>query len=324
MLSQDVYLKNIVNSLAILKNEVSLLNAISLYDINVISEDFYAKLLNLILGYNLVNKNGVEKNAPAIDLIDEKNRVSIQVTSDNGSEKIKHTIKEFIEYNEYEKYDRLIILILTQKLRYTTSFDTEEKFSFDKKKDIWDVEDLIKKIKQLDTEKLVKINEFLAVELVDKYYRITESQANEVDTIIELIEYISAHRKKKDPMDVVIDPDYKINRRFKEFAERLKLQYMQLLTIYGSALNTVNDTLGIDEAQELIIMVYLQDISVKFLDEANDDPILALNNLVDFFEEKLSKNGKRYDRSSIKFYLVNEMIKCSVFPNERSEYDDGK
>ena len=47
----------------------------------------------------------------------------------------------------------------------------------------------------------------------------------------------------------------------------------------------------------------------------------ALNKLVNFFEIKLGKNGKKYDKAAIKFYLINELIKCNVFPNERSEYD---
>lgn len=57
---------------------------------------------------------------------------------------------------------------------------------------------------------------------------------------------------------------------------------------------------------------------------ANNNPTKALDTLVEYFENKLSTNGKKYDRMAIKFYLVNEMIKCSVFPNERSEYYDSK
>ena len=49
-----------------------------------------------------------------------------------------------------------------------------------------------------------------------------------------------------------------------------------------------------------------------------------MNRKAVLFEEKLSTNGKKYDRSAIKFYLVNEMIKCRVFPNEGSEYDADK
>ena len=67
-----------------------------------------------------------------------------------------------------------------------------------------------------------------------------------------------------------------------------------------------------------------KEIVVSDVEKEHDNPIAALNKLVTYFEEKLSINGKKYDRSAIKFYLVNEMIKCRVFPNERSEYDAGK
>ena len=63
----------------------------------------------------------------------------------------------------------------------------------------------------------------------------------------------------------------------------------------------------------------MQDISVQFLDKNENDPLKALNALVEYFQEKLSKNRKKYDRSAIRFYLVNELIKCNVFPNERCD-----
>lgn len=210
MMNKEVYLKNVAESLALLSREVSILNAVNLYDINIVAEDFFPGLLNLIYGYELKNANYLEKNAPAIDLVDPKNRIAVQVTSDNSSTKIKHTIEEFNKNKAYQSYDRLIA------------------------------------------------------------------------------------------------------------------EYTTLYTIYGEALKIVNETLGIDEAQDIIIMFYLQDISVQFLEEEQDNPIAALNKLVTYFETKLSANGKKYDRSAIKFYLVNEMIKCRVFPNERSEYDAGK
>lgn len=75
---------------------------------------------------------------------------------------------------------------------------------------------------------------------------------------------------------------------------------------------------------DIILVFYLQDISMHFLDETNDNPIKALNKLVDYFEDKLSVNGKKYDRAAIKFYLINEMIKCRIFPNEREEYNGSK
>lgn len=324
MLNKEVYLKEVAGSLALLSKEVTILNAVNLYDINIVAEDFFPGLLNLIYKYELKNANYLEKNAPAIDLFDRINRIAVQVTSDNSSKKINHTIEEFNKNESYKIYDRLIILVLTQKKRYATEFNTDGKFVFDKAKDIWDVEDLMKDIRKLDTDQIKEISSYLSKELCDKYYEVKSTQASEIDTIIDLIEYISQHRKVKKSQDTEVDPEYKIYKRFREFADKLIMEYTTLFAIYGDALNVVNDTLGIDEAQDIIIMFYLQDVSVQFLDEAGNDPVVALNRLVAYFAEKLSVNGKKYDRAAIKFYLVNEMIKCRVFPNERSEYDDGK
>lgn len=324
MINKETYIKEIAQSLALLSQKVALLNAVNLYDINIIAEDFFPGLLNLIYGYELKNINTIEKNAPAIDLFDKKNKISIQVTSDNDSKKIKHTIKEFIDNETYKEYKRLIVLILTHKKKYSADFDTDGKFVFDKKKDIWDTEDLIKEIRGLETEKIKKISSYLSTELNDKCYNAKQTQANEVETITDLIEYISEHRNVKKPCETEIDPNYKIYKRFKEFADKLVMEYTALKMVYGEAVDIVNETLGIDEAQDIIIMFYLQDLSMQFLDKAGNNPVTALNNLVAYFEEKLSSNGKKYDKMAIKFYLVNEMIKCNVFPNERSEYDGSK
>lgn len=324
MINKEIYLKNVAESLALLSKQVELLNAVNLYDINIIAEDFFAELLNLIFDYKLKNANVAEKNAPAIDLIDEENKISIQVTSDNSSTKIKHTIHEYISNKSYEKYERLIILILTRKKKYSKLFDTNNMFIFDKENDILDVKDLVKFIRGLEVEKIRVINDFLERELCNKVYSVKETQANEIDTIIDLIEYISKHKEVKKKIDVEIDPEYKIYKRFKDFTERLISEYTTLYTLYGNAIETINETIGIDEAQNIIIIFYLQDISMQILEETNDNPIKALNKLVAYFEDKLSINGKRYDRAAIKFYLVNEMIKCRVFPNERDEYNGGK
>ena len=324
MINKEFYLKNIAEDLALLSREVSILNAVNLYDINIIAEDFFPGLLNLIYGYKLKNANHLEKNAPAIDLVDPENRIAVQVTSDNSSTKIKHTIEEFNKNQAYQLYDRLVVLILTQKKNYSSNFDTQGMFTFEKTKDIWDVEKLMKDIRELQTEKIKAISTYLSEKLRNKYYSVRETQASEVDTIIDLIEYISKHRKVNKSRETAVDPEYKIYKRFRKFADRLTRESTTLYTLYGEALNIVNETLGIDEAQDIIIMFYLQDIRIQFLEEEHDNPIAALNKLVAYFEEKLSSNGKKYDHSAIRFYLVNEMIKCRVFPNEGSEYDAGK
>ncbi len=318
MLNREYYLKNIADCLNNLRCEVTVRNTINLYDINIVSETFYAGFLNIVEGWKLINANCTNKNAPGVDLIDETNRISIQVTSDNSSDKIKHTIEKFISSHLYEKYDRLIVLVLTGKRRYTTQFDDRGLFRFDKDRDIWDTADLISKVNVLDTEQLEKVNDFVDREFTQKYRIVQKTEASEVETIMDLIEFISSNKKVSfDKRDFIIDPEYKIYRRFKEFADSLITQYETLLAVYGTALSEVKTVLGSDDAQDIITMLYLQDLSMKYLAEADNDPVKALDALVDFFGQKLGTNGKRYDSRAIKFYLINEMIKCSVFPNER-------
>ena len=61
MMNREIYLKNIAENLALLSGQVSLLNTINLYDINIIAEDFFPGLLKLIYGYELKNTNHLEK-----------------------------------------------------------------------------------------------------------------------------------------------------------------------------------------------------------------------------------------------------------------------
>ena len=324
MLNREEYLKQIIQDLALLSKEIELRSTVNLYDINIIAEDFYADLLNLIYGYKLKNVNILDKNAPAIDLADEENRVSIQVTSDNTSTKIKHTLSEFIEHEKYKQYDRLIVLILTNKKSYTTQFETQGKLDFNKEKDIIDLSDLTQIIREKNSTTLKQISEFLQRELHEQSIRNKATEASEVETIIDLIEYITKHRKLGKKRESVVDPEYKIYKRFKEFTDSLISEYTTLYMLYGEAIDTVHHMLQIDEVQEIIMVLYLQDISIQYLDQYNNNPVEALNGLVAYLDNKLSSNGKRYDRAAIKFYIVNEMIKCNVFPNERDEYNASK
>ncbi|MEK4063259.1 MULTISPECIES: SMEK domain-containing protein [Paenibacillus] len=78
-------------------SEIRLQNAIRYYDINKISENLSAFILNELYGYNLINANSEVTNACAVDLIDRENNIAVQVTSRVDGKKIKKTLSDFIE-----------------------------------------------------------------------------------------------------------------------------------------------------------------------------------------------------------------------------------
>ncbi|MGB5823181.1 MAG: SMEK domain-containing protein [Proteocatella sp.] len=213
-MNRESYLKDINRYLSVLRYEVEHNNLINLYDINIISENFYNQLLNMIYGYKLQNINIVEKNATAIDLGDLENRIAVQVTSDNTSGKIKKTIRKFLENNHNEKYDRLIMLLITSKQKYTTAFNTDCKFVFDISKDIIDVEDIIKELNGKETGVLKDIANFLKNELSSEIED-CNNQTIDINQIQERkINYLEnlKHVYIKEVKSIFLDREFKVDK----------------------------------------------------------------------------------------------------------------
>jgi hypothetical protein len=65
-----------------------------------------------------------------------------------------------------------------------------------------------------------------------------------------------------------------------------------------------------------IIADFLRDESDIILTKENNNAKLALHSLVELFYDKLSEKGVVFNKQAIKFYLLDELIKCNVFPNK--------
>lgn len=115
-MNQQNILFRISQLLSRFTEQVEILNDNGEFSINVHAENILINILNSIYDCNLENVNYKEnKIYPAIDLRDYKNRIAIQVTSTANMEKVKHTLSEYISNNLYEKFDKLLIFILSKK-----------------------------------------------------------------------------------------------------------------------------------------------------------------------------------------------------------------
>jgi hypothetical protein len=141
--------------------------AMSRTDINKVAETILVPLFAEVYGYkDLKNLNYTEdSNYPGIDLGDETARVAFQVTSTSDTKKVKHTLSKFVENKFYEKYEQLIIYILTKKQdSYSGSGYKEiiqDKFTFDKDKDIWDYRDILTEVANLQIDKARRVESIL-------------------------------------------------------------------------------------------------------------------------------------------------------------------
>jgi len=117
-------------------------------DINLALEDAFIPILKSTHNLpNLINLNRKEKNYPAIDLGDDHDRVAFQITSTTSIEKVKKTIRKFVERKYYNSFDELFILTLVKKQSSYSQASInkllDDNFVFDCKKHIIDLSDIL-------------------------------------------------------------------------------------------------------------------------------------------------------------------------------------
>lgn len=186
-MKQEELIKSCSDLLYKLCDLVESRNSLNYYDINISSEYFFIPLLNQVFDCNLQNLNTEEKNAAAIDLYDTNGKIAIQVTSNSSSDKIHNTLKKYRKNKLYEKYQRLIVIVIVRSHSYRADFnkDTEGKFTFSKSNDIITINSLIKVISSLDIEKIDSIQKYL------EYQMDTLLDKTQVSTIEQNFSYIS-------------------------------------------------------------------------------------------------------------------------------------
>jgi hypothetical protein len=142
--------------------------AMSRTDMNRAAQTILIPILQEVYDYtNLKNLDYAEDdpNYPSVDLGDETAKVAFQVTSTSKLEKIKHTLRKFIEYKQYEKFEILIIYLLTEKQKCYSDKEIkkiiQDKLKFDVKRDVWDYQNILREVSNLPIERTRKVEAIL-------------------------------------------------------------------------------------------------------------------------------------------------------------------
>jgi hypothetical protein len=117
-------------------------------DINLALEDAFIPILKSVYNLpHLVNLNRKKKNFPGIDLGDDHDRVAFQVTSTTTLDKVKSTVRQFMDRAYYNTFDELFILMLARKHSSYSQASVNElltdQFAFNCKKHIIDLGDVL-------------------------------------------------------------------------------------------------------------------------------------------------------------------------------------
>lgn len=167
MLKSGQLIELIIQNLNIFREELKSNAKLGLLNQNVHSENFVAKILNVIYDINLKNLNDKKSNFPGLDLGDEQNQgIAFQITTEKKSSKINETLFTCINQKHYLKFKTIKILIISNKQKnYNIKHKTHPHFSFDPERNILDFDSLFHEIKNLNNDKLQLIYTIVSEEL---------------------------------------------------------------------------------------------------------------------------------------------------------------
>jgi len=163
--------------LALWVHKINLSSAIDFYDINKVSENLCANLLNEIYGYLLINLNPEKRNFPAVDLGCDVKKIAFQITAtkeaDKVKEKIESTLEKFVNHNLQSRFtDGVRFLFLTTDKLVKLTDANKKKYQgiysgFDEKH-LLTLQDLTQEIQVLynkDNERFCRVLKILEREL---------------------------------------------------------------------------------------------------------------------------------------------------------------
>lgn len=309
---------SIIERLSYIKSQVEISTSLNLTDINIYSENFFRDLLNLVLNYQFQNINIDEKNTAAIDLGDKSAKVAVQVTSTNDFTKIEKTVTKFNEKKLYETYDELIVVIIGNKKDYRKKkVGDSYKHELDVAKDVWDISALVELIGDKSVKDIQKVRGFLEeqVQFISKNH-----VSKEISTFENLILLLSdeEHPAIGSGFLEEPDPDGKINERFANHAVLLTREFQDLYIEYGEVLSDVRQHSELGQTKLRRLGIYVKSYSDQVLTDCHGDPQIALKQLVQDLENLLKNKVRDYDVTAIRFFLIDELLRCNVFPNKEA------
>lgn len=287
---------------------------LNILDLNIYAENFFAGLCNIIFDFELQNLNYINQNIEGIDLIDEKNRILIQVSSNCTKEKIENSLnkKIYLNYSDYS-YKFILIGKEVNKSLKKYKFSNPYNIKFNPEEDIWDINSLLKEILNLNIKKQIELFEFIKLELGEiNNMNIETNLAKVINILSEKLEF---NFSSPEIIDFAIEDKIKFNKleNVREFIDEYKIYYYKIDEIYNEF-----DKEGKNKSYSLLQSFKREYIKLK---NAGKDSSTIFYEIINNAIETVL-NSSNYDKiafeeleTCIYILVVDAFVRCKIFEN---------
>ena len=260
------------------------------------------------------NLNYINQNIEGIDLIDEKNRILIQVSSNCTKEKIENSLnkKIYLNYSDYS-YKFILIGKEVNKSLKKYKFSNPYNIKFNPEEDIWDINSLLKEILNLNIKKQIELFEFIKLELGEiNNMNIETNLAKVINILSEKLEF---NFSSPEIIDFAIEDKIKFNKleNVREFIDEYKIYYYKIDEIYNEF-----DKEGKNKSYSLLQSFKREYIKLK---NAGKDSSTIFYEIINNAIETVL-NSSNYDKiafeeleTCIYILVVDAFVRCKIFEN---------
>jgi hypothetical protein len=165
IMNRTGYFDYIEEKLNLLATRINARGRLNILDLHLHSENFYAYFFQKLYKWELKNENAAIQNIEAIDLIDTKNKIVVQISSTNTKTKIEQSLEKKL-IRQYSSYTFKFVSIANDadNLRKTTFINPHD-IKFTPLEDIIDKNSILKSILALDIDDQRQLYELIKKEL---------------------------------------------------------------------------------------------------------------------------------------------------------------
>ena len=282
-------------------------------DSHLHAENFYMHLFNNLYGWHLENLNASKQNVEAIDLIDNANKIIVQVSATATKQKVESALSK--DLSSYKNYSFKFISISknASDLR-TKTYKNPHNIQFNPAVDIYDIESILNCVIGLEIEKQRSVYEFINRELGSdiNYGKIDTNLA----TVINILS--KENWDQKDSESYQVKP-FEIERKIDFNNLQVLNPFIQDYGLHHIRVNKIYDEFnkqGINKSSS--VLSYIQTCYLKKKNLASEDLLFSI---IESIKEKVQNSSNYveipYDELElcINILVVDSFVRCKIFEN---------